>query len=206
MVKNVGNDYIDLSVTDCEEGSDIPQVGDSLVQFGNRTNTDRMSLIYVVVNGDEAPAIIWYDKVNSYTLEGKKTAIISPKEVTFNTRMFNLLNDDGTTESISSINHRKYTGGGKTTDVWRSKPTERSKSAPTQPAKSRPLSIRNHCEVPQRCPLRQPLPIHITTRSHAGRMEWLQIPRNKSYGRTYLHAINVCANLWKRPAIHRNKA
>lgn len=103
LVKNVGNDYIDLSVTDCEEGSDFPQVGDSLVQFGNRTNTDRMSLIYVVVNGDDAPAIIWYDKVNSYTLEGKKTAIISPKEVTFHTRMFNLLNDDGTTESISSI-------------------------------------------------------------------------------------------------------
>lgn len=103
LVKNVGNDYIDLSVDDCEEGSDIPQVGDSLVQFGSRTNTDRMSLIYVVVNGDDAPAIIWYDKVNSYTLEGKKTAIISPKEVTFHTRMFNLLNDDGTTESISSI-------------------------------------------------------------------------------------------------------
>ena len=103
LVKNVGNDYIDLSVDDCEEDSDIPQVGDALVQFGSRTNTDRMSLIYVVVNGDEAPAIIWYDKVNSYTLEGKKTAIISPKEVTFNTRMFNLLNDDGTTESISSI-------------------------------------------------------------------------------------------------------
>ena len=103
LVKNVGNDYIDLSVDDCEEGSDLPQVGDALVQFGSRTNTDRMSLIYVVVNGDEAPAIIWYDKVNSYTLEGKKTAIISPKEVTFHTRMFNLLNDDGTTESISSI-------------------------------------------------------------------------------------------------------
>ena len=103
LVKNVGNDYIDLSVDDCEEGSDIPQVGDALVQFGSRTNTDRMSLIYVVVNGDDAPAIIWYDKVNSYTLEGKKTAIISPKEVTFHTRMFNLLNDDGTTESISSI-------------------------------------------------------------------------------------------------------
>lgn len=103
LVKNVGNDYIDLSVDDCEEGSDLPQAGDTLVQFGSRTNTDRMSLIYVVVNGDEAPAIIWYDKVNSYTLEGKKTAIISPKEVTFHTRMFNLLNDDGTTESISSI-------------------------------------------------------------------------------------------------------
>ncbi|WP_314923063.1 hypothetical protein [Prevotella pallens] len=103
LVKNVGNDYIDLSVDDCEEDSDIPQVGDVLVQFGSRTNTDRMSLIYVVVNGDDAPAIIWYDKVNSYTLEGKKTAIISPKEVTFHTRMFNLLNDDGTTESISSI-------------------------------------------------------------------------------------------------------
>lgn len=103
LVKKVGEDYIDLSVNDCEEGSDIPQVGDALVQFGSRTNTDRMSLIYVVVNGDDAPAIIWYDGVNSYTLRNKRTAIVSPKEVTFHTRMFNLLNDDGTTESISSI-------------------------------------------------------------------------------------------------------
>lgn len=95
LVKKVGEDYIDLSATDCEVGSDIPQAGDSLVQFGSRIDTDRMSLIYVVVNGDDAPAIIWYDGVNSYTLKNKRTAIVSPKEVEFRTRLFKLVNDAG---------------------------------------------------------------------------------------------------------------
>lgn len=96
LVKAVGEDYIDLSISDCEEGSDIPQAGDSLVQFGNRTNTDRMGLIYVVVNGEEAPAIIWYDRVNSYTLEGRMTSIVSPRKVIFSTQLFKLVNYDGT--------------------------------------------------------------------------------------------------------------
>ena len=96
LVKAVGKDYIDLSISDCEEGSDVPQAGDSLVQFGSRTNTDRMGLIYVVVNGDEAPAIIWYDRVNSYTLEGRMTSIVSPRKVIFSTQLFKLVNYDGT--------------------------------------------------------------------------------------------------------------
>ena len=96
LVKAVGEDYIDLSISDCEEGSDIPQAGDSLVQFGSRTNPDRMGLIYVVVNGDEAPAIIWYDRVNSYTLEGRMTSIVSPRKVIFSTQLFKLVNYDGT--------------------------------------------------------------------------------------------------------------
>lgn len=104
LVKKVGEDYIDLSATDCEEGSDVPQVGDALVQFGSRTNTDRMSLIYVVVNGDDAPAIIWYDGVNSYTLKNKRTAIVSPKEVVFNTRMFKLVNSNG--EKVTTVAER----------------------------------------------------------------------------------------------------
>ena len=104
LVKKVGEDYIDLSATDCEEGSDVPQIGDALVQFGSRTNTDRMSLIYIVVNGDDAPAIIWYDGVNFYTLKNKRTAIVSPKEVVFNTRMFKLVNDNG--EKVTTVAER----------------------------------------------------------------------------------------------------
>lgn len=96
LVKAVGKDYIDLSATDCEAGSDTPQAGDTLVQFGSRTDTDRMSLIYVVVNGEEAPAIIWYDKVNSYTLAGRMTSIVSPRKVYFATQQFRLVNYDGT--------------------------------------------------------------------------------------------------------------
>lgn len=99
-VTAVGDDYIDLSKTDCEQGSDAPMEGDSIVQFGNRTDTDRQSLIYVIVNGEEAPAIIWYDGVNSYTLTGRQTAIISPRKVHFHTKVFRVENYDGTTTPL----------------------------------------------------------------------------------------------------------
>ena len=94
-VTAVGDDYIDLSKEDCEQGSDIPAAEDSLVQMGNRTDTDRMALIYVIVNGDDAPAIVWYDKVNSYTLTGRRTAIISPREVVFSTQLFKVMSLSG---------------------------------------------------------------------------------------------------------------
>ena len=94
-VTAVGDDYIDLSKEDCEQGSDIPAAEDSLVQMGNRTDTDRMSLIYVIVNGDDAPAIVWYDKVNSYTLEGRRTAIISPRQVVFSAQLFKVMSLSG---------------------------------------------------------------------------------------------------------------
>ena len=90
-----GVDYIDLSKTDCEQWSDAPQVDDTLVQFGNRTKTDRQSLIQVVTIGDEAPAIVWYAGVNSYTLENKETSIISPKKVELDTDLFRLISRSG---------------------------------------------------------------------------------------------------------------
>ena len=96
LVTAVGDDYVDLSKADCEEGSDAPMAEDAIVQFGSRTDTDRMALIYVIVNGDDAPAIIWYDGVNSYTLDKKRTAIISPKQVVFSTKMYKVMNYDGT--------------------------------------------------------------------------------------------------------------
>ena len=90
-----GDDYIDLSKTDCEQGSDVPLAGDTLVQFGNRTKTDRQSLIQVVTIGDEAPAIIWYSGVNSYSLAGKTSAIISPNKVEFSSDLFRLKSRNG---------------------------------------------------------------------------------------------------------------
>ena len=96
LVTAVGDDYVDLSKADCEEGSDAPMGGDTIVQFGSRIYTDRMALIYVIVSGDEAPAIIWYYGVNSYTLDKRRTAIISPRQVVFSTKMYKLMNYDGT--------------------------------------------------------------------------------------------------------------
>lgn len=97
MVTAVGDDYVDLSKADCEEGSDAPMGGDTIVQFGSRTDTDRMTLIHVIVSGDEAPAIIWYDSVRSYSLEKRRTAIISPRQVVFSTKLYKVMNYDGTT-------------------------------------------------------------------------------------------------------------
>ena len=90
-----GDDYIDLSKTDCEQGSDIPLAGDTLVQFGNRTKTDRQNIIEILTTGDEAPAIVWYSGVNSYSLEGKSTSVISPKKVEFDTNLFRLITRSG---------------------------------------------------------------------------------------------------------------
>lgn len=95
LVTAVGDNYIDLSKTDCEENSDAPQAEDTLVQFGNRTDHSRQALIYVSVNGDEASAIIWYDSINSYSLTNRRTAIISPKQVIFSTKLYKVMNYDG---------------------------------------------------------------------------------------------------------------
>ena len=90
-----GDDYIDLSKTDCEQGSDAPLAGDTLVQFGNRTKTDRQNIIEIITTGDDAPAIMWYAGVNSYSLEGKSTSVISPKKVEFDTNLFRLITRSG---------------------------------------------------------------------------------------------------------------
>ena len=90
-----GDDYIDLSKTDCEQGSDAPLAGDTLVQFGNRTKIDRQNIIEILTTGDEAPAIVWYSGVNSYSLEGKSTSVISPKKVEFDTNLFRLITRSG---------------------------------------------------------------------------------------------------------------
>ena len=90
-----GDDYIDLSKTDCEQGSDVPLAGDTIVQFGNRTKTDRQNIIEILTTGDEAPAIVWYAGVNSYSLEGKSTSVVSPKKVEFDTNLFRLITRSG---------------------------------------------------------------------------------------------------------------
>ncbi len=55
--------YIDLSKYDCELGSDTPEVDDTIVQFGNWTNESRQGVIYIMVTGENAPALIEYSNV-----------------------------------------------------------------------------------------------------------------------------------------------
>lgn len=67
-VTSVGTDYIRLSKSDIDGTLNV-QVGDQLVQFGNRTNTARQSLIEVnVLDGGKQT---FYQGVNSYSLTNK---------------------------------------------------------------------------------------------------------------------------------------
>ena len=72
-------DYVDLSVIDAAEGSTVPQAGDTIVQMGNRTDTERQGFISIQVAGEYAPSFEVYKGVNSYSLTGKRKICISPK-------------------------------------------------------------------------------------------------------------------------------
>ncbi len=67
-VVGFGEDYIDLSKSDCAEGSDAPFAGDSIVQLGNRTDPTRQGAIIDASAGSGAPYIRIYKGINSYTL------------------------------------------------------------------------------------------------------------------------------------------
>ena len=92
-VTSVGEDWIELSKTDCEQGSDAPQVDDALVQMGNRTKPERQGLIMLRTTGE--PAIIIYSGINGYTLEGKAVALLSPSKVDISASIFRLLSPSG---------------------------------------------------------------------------------------------------------------
>ena len=77
LVISVGIDYIDLSKTDCD-GSGIPDEGDEMIHFGNRTNENRQSAILISAYGPDAPSIKQYMFVDSYDLTGKEATSISP--------------------------------------------------------------------------------------------------------------------------------
>lgn len=89
-VMSVGLDYIDLSESDCELGSDIPSEGDDIVQLGNRTNAQRRGAIILSSYGD-LPYIAEYTDIgvlyegetSPFTLENREGTSIKPGESEF---------------------------------------------------------------------------------------------------------------------------
>lgn len=71
LVVGVGDDYIDLSKSDCDEGSDIPSVDDIICHRGNRNDVDRQNVIEFSSVDNYSPSIILYQGINSYSLVGK---------------------------------------------------------------------------------------------------------------------------------------
>ena len=70
-VIEVGDNYIEFSQGQCDEGSDIPQAGDTIVQLGNRNDPFRQNAILLSSVGDNAPCKILYQGINDYSLDGK---------------------------------------------------------------------------------------------------------------------------------------
>lgn len=68
LVENVGDNWIDVSVNHCDEGSDIPKVGDVMVQLGDIADPDYQAAIVLSAYGDGAPYLTFYQGINSYSL------------------------------------------------------------------------------------------------------------------------------------------
>lgn len=73
LVTAVGDNWIDLSVSHCDEGSDIPKEGDVIVQLGDLTDPDYQSAAVLSAYGDSAPYLTFYQGINSYSLSEKDT-------------------------------------------------------------------------------------------------------------------------------------
>lgn len=67
-VIGVGDDYIDIAIARCAEGSDLPAEGDVCVQLGDLNDIDYQSSIVLSAYGDGAPYLTMYQGINSYSL------------------------------------------------------------------------------------------------------------------------------------------
>lgn len=97
-----GDDYIDLSKSDCDTDSDIPAIGDSMVTIGNKTVSTRQNAIIISVYGEGSPSFIQYKGINTFSLEGKAKIIISPDQNRF-TGKFTFETGEDAEESIGNI-------------------------------------------------------------------------------------------------------
>ena len=79
LVVGAGDNYIDLSKTDCDSGSDAPKAGDSIVQLGNRSDKKRQNAIIISAYGEGSPSFTQHKGINSYSLNGTEKTRISPE-------------------------------------------------------------------------------------------------------------------------------
>lgn len=80
-VVNVGPDYVDLSVDDCDPSvdNDAPQAGDSIVTFGNDRDPSRQNAITITSYDTDAPAIRLHQGIKTYSTAGTQKIVISPQ-------------------------------------------------------------------------------------------------------------------------------
>ena len=80
---SVGDDYIDLSKSDCDPLSDAPNAGDSMVTLGNKTDKERQNAIVISAYGEGSPSITQHCGIKTYSLLGTEKTRISPQKNVF---------------------------------------------------------------------------------------------------------------------------
>jgi hypothetical protein len=72
LVTSYGPGWFNLSKSDCEPGSDVPEVNDQVAVLGHRTNPDWQNATVLVSTGPNAPYLAHYARINSYSLVNKE--------------------------------------------------------------------------------------------------------------------------------------
>lgn len=75
-VTAVGDDYIDLSIADCQSGSDAPMAGDTIVALGNVKDASRQNAVVISSYASDAPSMKMYQGIDSYELSDEHCPII----------------------------------------------------------------------------------------------------------------------------------
>ena len=98
----IGDDYIDLSKTDCDAGSGVPEIGDDIIQIGNSSDTARQGAIVLSAYGPDSPYIKIYQGINSYSLSGKERATLSPSKIDITADSFKFSTGDSIKDYIDN--------------------------------------------------------------------------------------------------------
>lgn len=98
--------YVDLSNVSTEYASlsDIPEEGDSIVQMGNWTDTSRQGMIYLMLEGENSPAIMEYDGIGvTHFVLPDPSMILSPKKNVIHGEFHSIAYADEQPGSVNSL-------------------------------------------------------------------------------------------------------
>lgn len=97
--------FIDVSVADCDNGSDLPWDGDEVVLLGYRydDNRSRQNAIMQAGAGEESPYTRYYRGVNGYSLEGKARLDLNADHPTIDVESLTITTSGGSTKNAGAI-------------------------------------------------------------------------------------------------------
>ena len=121
--KHVYN-FVEISDDDSiypKDGDFLPEIGDEIVQLGNRSDTTRQAAIIISAynnayldKGIKAPAIVQYDGINDFKLDTHRLNVISKG---LNRFMGSYLTSDGKTDIVDKIGNVETTTNNKFSEI-----------------------------------------------------------------------------------------